>query len=87
MKPLTNGCVIREYGYGTYIDSTITSDVTYNEKGQDIFTSETAEGKEVNYQKNPASLEVLSYPPCRDCDGSGLFYQIEDCKCHCQDEK
>ena len=22
--------------------------------------------------------------PCRDCDGSGLFYQIEDCKCWCQ---
>lgn len=21
---------------------------------------------------------------CRDCDGTGLFYQIEDCTCHCQ---
>lgn len=23
---------------------------------------------------------------CRDCEGSGLFYQIEDCKCHCQED-
>ena len=86
MKPLVKGCVIREIGYLTHIDSIITSEVVYNDKGQAMFTSETLGGIPIEYQKNPASLEVLSYP-CRDCGGSGLFYQIEDCVCHCQEEK
>ena len=28
-------------------------------------------------------IELEKELPCRDCDGTGLFYQIEDCPCHC----
>lgn len=24
---------------------------------------------------------------CRDCEDTGLFYQIEDTPCHCQEEE
>lgn len=30
------------------------------------------------------TLEKDSDTPCRDCDGSGLFYQIGGCECWCQ---
>ena len=52
------GDVIREYGYGTFVESTIISDVVINDRGQAVFVSETEDGDKINYMKHRESLEV-----------------------------
>ncbi len=55
---LKRGDVIREYKYGTFVESTIVTDVVTNERGQAVFVSETTDGAKINYMKHQSSLEV-----------------------------
>lgn len=86
MYKIQRGSVIREQGYGCYVESTIITDVEVLDNGQQKFVSETKEGYTVSYLVGGTyapAIEVLSY--CKDCDDTGLFYQMEGVCCHCQE--
>ena len=53
------GSVIREYKYGTCIESTVISDPVKNERGQLEFKSETKSGRVIDYMKHESSLVVV----------------------------
>lgn len=55
---LKRGDIIREYGYGTFVESTIITDVVINDRGRAEFVSETKDGDKINYMKHRESLEA-----------------------------
>jgi hypothetical protein len=59
MKKITKGTMIREHGYGTYIDSKVITEPVENERGQLIFKSETETGSIIEYMKHPDRLTIL----------------------------
>lgn len=58
-KEITKGSRVREYGYGTYIDSVVLSDPIVNDRGQIEFYAKTQSGAIVSYMKSASSLEVM----------------------------
>lgn len=56
---IKKGSKIREYGYGTFIDSTVITEPKLV-NGKLEFKSETAGGVIIDYLKSESSLELLS---------------------------
>ena len=53
------GSVIREYKYGTYIESTVISYPIKNERGQLEFKSETKSGRVIEYMKHESGFTIV----------------------------
>ena len=53
------GSVIREYCYGTYIESTVISNPVKNQSGKLEFISRTESGQEIEYTKHESSPVVV----------------------------
>ena len=58
-KIIKRGSVIREYKYGTYLESTVFTDVVKNERGQIEFKSITDSDTIIEYMKAESSLVLV----------------------------
>lgn len=56
---ITKGSVIREYKYGTYIESTVITEPIENARGQLEFKSRTHNGNIIEYQKHESGITVV----------------------------
>ena len=56
---IQKGSVIREYKYGTYIESTVITEPIENARGQLEFKSRTHNGKIIQYQKHESGITVV----------------------------
>ena len=94
MYRIKRGSIITESQYGVELKSIIVTDVKVVNDCQQEFHAQLLEvngepkGKDslIHYLVGGAygsGINVKTY--CADCDDTGLFYQIEDTPCHCQE--